>query len=74
MSTTAGTWIDAGVTAPPKDESSHLRLARMDDLGRRQRSDRQKSARRRFSEGAQKGREGHGQALKKGREEDKQNH
>jgi hypothetical protein len=34
MSTTAGTWIDAGVTAPPKDESSHLRLARMDDLGR----------------------------------------
>jgi hypothetical protein len=54
MSTTAGTWTDAGVTAPPKDESSYLRLARVDDLGRRQRSDGQKSARRRFSEGAVK--------------------
>jgi hypothetical protein len=32
MSTTAGTWTDAGVTAPPKDESSYLRLARVDDL------------------------------------------
>jgi hypothetical protein len=33
MSTKAGTWIDAGVTAPPKDGSSYLLMARADDPG-----------------------------------------
>jgi hypothetical protein len=33
MSGTAGTWADAGITAPPKDGSSYLLMARVDDPG-----------------------------------------
>jgi hypothetical protein len=33
VSTKAGTWIDAGVTAPPRDGSSYLFMARVDDPG-----------------------------------------
>jgi hypothetical protein len=35
MGRTAGTWTDAGVAAPPKDGSSYLLMARVDDPGER---------------------------------------
>jgi hypothetical protein len=33
VSMRAGTWIDAGITAPPQDGSSYLLMARVDDPG-----------------------------------------
>jgi hypothetical protein len=33
MSTNVGTWIDADVTAPPKDQSFYLLMAWADDPG-----------------------------------------